>query len=333
MEQNVNLRYYVHRYLFTGLVLIASVILISLLISTTGAHTVLDRRSPSYAAATSINTYDSPNAVSTGAYNMVYYAKVITISIGSAMFDISQSVNALTVQTGKNIAHFGLVTTQNIWNGTRWVVGRIGNGISSTLSIPGKLIGTGGRGGVVSALVKPSGEAPVLVIDSKTSAAVLDNLKAQQRQEIAKLLADQLVANRGITGVELSGDPSHGGYPSKWENAVQDSLIDNWGMYNRECVSYAAWKVFQTYGHMPYWGGVGNANQWLRNAKNAGIPTGSTPKVGSVAISMSGYYGHAMWVEAVRDNMIYISQYNYDLNGHYSEMWVDGNKFSYIYFN
>jgi surface antigen len=103
-------------------------------------------------------------------------------------------------------------------------------------------------------------------------------------------------------------------------------------MYNRECVSYAAWKVYQTYGNMPYWGGVGNANQWLADARNTGIPTGAAPKVHSVAISLHGYYGHAAWVEAVNGDMIYVSQYNYDLNGHYSEMWVKASNFTYIYF-
>ena len=38
-----------------------------------------------------------------------------------------------------------------------------------------------------------------------------------------------------------------------------------------QCVSYTAWKVYQKNGYMPYWGGVGNANQWPGNADSAGI--------------------------------------------------------------
>jgi surface antigen len=112
----------------------------------------------------------------------------------------------------------------------------------------------------------------------------------------------------------------------------QHSIIDPWGMYNRECVSYTAWKAYQTFGHMPYWGGVGNANQWPADARNYGIPTGTVPRVHSVAISMGGAYGHAMWVEAVSGNTIYVSQYNYDLAGHYSEMSINGSGLTYIYF-
>lgn len=151
--------------------------------------------------------------------------------------------------------------------------------------------------------------------------------------KIAELRAQQAAANRSLGGVATAGDPSHGGYPAYLDNAAQDSLLDPWGMFNRECVSYTAWKVEQTYGHMPYWGGHGNANQWPASAQADHIPTGSTPKKHSVAISLSGYYGHAMWVEEVYANgYIKVSQYNYDLAGHYSEMTISGSGLTYIYF-
>ena len=166
---------------------------------------------------------------------------------------------------------------------------------------------------------------------------------AANNSKVAELKAAQAAANRklaastGSGGGVVAGDASHGGYPAYLDNAPQDSLVDPWGMYNRECVSYTAWKVQQTYGYMPYWGGIGNANQWPGNAARAGIPTGSTPKVGSVAVWNVGYYGHVMWVEAVNsDGSIWISQYNYDFNGRYSEMRVSAAmaaNLTYIYFN
>jgi surface antigen len=151
---------------------------------------------------------------------------------------------------------------------------------------------------------------------------------------IADLRAQQAAANRRLGGTAEPGDPNHGGYPAYLDNAPQDSLVDPWGMYNRECVSYTAWKVYEAYGHMPYWGGHGNANQWPASAQADGIPTGGTPQVGSVAVSMAGYYGHVMWVEAVYSNgYIRVSQYNYSLNGRYSEMTINGAGLTYIYFN
>jgi len=154
--------------------------------------------------------------------------------------------------------------------------------------------------------------------------------------KISSLRAQQAAANATLGSKVVAGDPGHGGYPSYLSNAAQDTIVDPWGMYNRECVSYTAWKVYSTYGYMPYWGGRGNANEWPGDARSAGIPTGRTPQVGSVAIWNVGYYGHAMWVEAVNpDGSIYVSQYNYDYTGHYSEMLVSASKaasFTYIYF-
>jgi surface antigen len=111
-------------------------------------------------------------------------------------------------------------------------------------------------------------------------------------------------------------------------------------MYICECVSYAAWKVQQNYGNMPYWGGRGNANQWPANARAAGIPVSYTPKAGTVGIMMEGYYGHAVWIEAVSadGSQVYISQYNawnaatnYTW-GEYSEQWANASAFVYLYF-
>jgi len=160
-----------------------------------------------------------------------------------------------------------------------------------------------------------------------------DKKVQKQSQEITALRAQQLAANQSsLGGSAVAGDPNHGGYPTMWANAPQDSLVDSWGMYNRECVSYAAWKVFQSGRNMPYWGGSGNANQWPGNARAAGIKVSNTPKVGAVAISSAGYYGHAMYVEAVSGGQIYVSQYNYEVQGRYSEMWVSASGLQYIYF-
>lgn len=159
-----------------------------------------------------------------------------------------------------------------------------------------------------------------------------DKAIRNNQSQISQLRLEQLVANQGLGGTAVPGDPGHGRYPAYLDHAYQDSLIDPWGMFNRECVSYTAWKVQEAFGNMPNWGGSGNANQWPGDAQRYGVPTGSVPKVHSVAISMAGGFGHAMWVEAVSGNTIYVSQYNYDLAGHYSEMSINGSGLTYIYF-
>lgn len=122
-----------------------------------------------------------------------------------------------------------------------------------------------------------------------------------------------------------NGAACGGGYPTKWCTAAQDSLVDSWGMYNRECVSYAAYRVASTYGYMPYWGGHGMAYQWKQNAINAGYKVTRTPEPGTVAWrgkSSSTPVGHVGFVESVDyNNRTYVvSEYNSDGYGHYFKM-------------
>jgi peptidoglycan hydrolase CwlO-like protein len=176
-------------------------------------------------------------------------------------------------------------------------------------------------------------QSSLLAMNQQQQDALNQQIQANNTQ-VASLRAAQAAANRKLGGSNVeAGDPGHGGYPGYLDQAGKDTLSDPWGMFNRECVSYTAWKVYQTFGHMPYWGGHGNANQWPASAVADGISTGTTPRAHSVAIYTGGYYGHAMWVEGVSGDYIHVSQYNYDLAGHYSEMTINGSGLTYIYFN
>ncbi len=122
-----------------------------------------------------------------------------------------------------------------------------------------------------------------------------------------------------------------GGYP--WGGApFPNSIPDPWGMYQRQCVSYTAWKVASTGRNMPYWGGRGNAYQWPSNARAAGIPVDGNPRPGDVAISMAGSYGHAMYVESVNGSKVHVSQYNANWDGQYSTSDVSIAGLQFIHF-
>ncbi|HEY0965436.1 MAG TPA: CHAP domain-containing protein [Candidatus Saccharimonadales bacterium] len=194
-------------------------------------------------------------------------------------------------------------------------------------------------------LVQKEEEQQQLISQTKGKESAFQRLSAQSAKQKSKLeqqqqaeIAARLRANGGGGGA-VAGDPGRGGYPNNLANAPQDSMVDPWGMYNRECVSYVAWKVQQKTGHMPYWGGVGNANQWPGNARGAGIGTGSTPRAKSAGVISAGAYGHIVWVESVNsDGTINISQYNEYIPGrgwgHYSERYnVNPATYdTYIYF-
>lgn len=185
-------------------------------------------------------------------------------------------------------------------------------------------------------LADTEAEQATLLAETRSSEAAYQALKNEansQKSALEKKQQDILAdLARQWGGTITAGDPNKGGYP--YSNVCpqqKDAYADQWGMYICECVSYTAWKVYQTYGYMPYWGGRGNANQWLNNARAAGYLVTSEPKPGYVGISLSGPYGHAVWVEWVNGNQVHVSQYNWT-RGEYSEMTVNKGMFTYIYF-
>lgn len=162
------------------------------------------------------------------------------------------------------------------------------------------------------------------------------------KANIAELRRQQIIANARFSGgTPGTGPACGGGYPGSapgpwgaWGcDYPKDHSIDTWGMYNRECVSYAAFKVAASGRHMPYWGGRGNANQWDENARAAGIAVDGNPRVGDIAQSNAGFYGHVMYVEHVYgDGTILISQYNVNLDGRYSEKRIPASGLNFIHF-
>ncbi len=160
-------------------------------------------------------------------------------------------------------------------------------------------------------------EANQLLATAANSASAANAQVATSNSRIAILKAQQYAAIAAASR-HVGGGSGCGGYPAVWCNAAQDSLTDDWGMYNRECVSYAAWAASSRGRNVPYWGGRGNAKQWPANADAAGIPRSSTPQVGDVGIYMGGQYGHAMIVEEVHGGTVRVSSFNGDGTGHFS---------------
>lgn len=161
---------------------------------------------------------------------------------------------------------------------------------------------------------------------------------SQNSARIAELRRQQIAANATFsTGAVGSGPTCGGGYPAKWCERGQDTVLDDWGMYNRECVSYTAFRVAASGRNMPGWGwdSRGNANQWDDNARAARIPMsyGGGAQPGDVAIKDSQPYGHAMYVESVNGNgTVNISQYNVNLDGRYSTNTISQAGLYFIHF-
>lgn len=166
--------------------------------------------------------------------------------------------------------------------------------------------------------------------------AQITELERKQAAENAHILASQAASGSAPVSETAASEnilPVDGTqYPwayAPWPNEIPDP----WGMDERQCVSYTAWAVSASGRHMPYWGGYGNANQWPGDARAAGIPIDGNPRPGDVAISMSGTYGHAMYVDSVNsDGSLNISQYNANWDGAYSTKTIYPGSLLFIHF-
>jgi len=195
------------------------------------------------------------------------------------------------------------------------------------------------------ALQKKEAEKQKLISDTRGKESVFRQLSNKQSKQVKELRSQQAAENAraagGIGSIVSSGNCG-GGYPglasgangSYGCNLPLDGGVDPWGMYNRECVSYTAFKVAQSGRHMPNWGNTGpaNARDWLDRAAQDGISYDGNPRRGDVAILPVGYYGHAMYVERVSGGQVYISEFNLNWDGKYTERWADASTMYYIHF-
>jgi surface antigen len=188
-------------------------------------------------------------------------------------------------------------------------------------------------------------ESTLLNLDQQQQTAYSQQLQANNAQ-VAQLQIEEAatIARNEAGGTIVYGNcgSQADSYPNPWCSSPQDSMFDTWGMFNRECVSYAAWMVASTGKYMPSWGlqGVGNAGEWISDAENMGIPVGRTPHAGDIAILPAtgpggiSPVGHAMYVMSVNaDGTINVSEYNARVTGGFDEAFnINPSYYYYITF-
>lgn len=126
-----------------------------------------------------------------------------------------------------------------------------------------------------------------------------------------------------------SGSPGDD-YPAQWRNIPQDSVFDAWREYNRECTSFAAWRLSSRNGfNMPFFD---HAYRWGSRAAALGYAVNNTPALGAVAWAPStprNSHGHVAWVADLQGSNVVIEEYNH-VPGAYSIRTVTANSFQYI---
>ncbi|MEX2007109.1 MAG: CHAP domain-containing protein [Candidatus Saccharimonadales bacterium] len=166
--------------------------------------------------------------------------------------------------------------------------------------------------------------------------------------KIAELKRQQALENIrrfGGSGGRLGG----GGYPWGYAKCIHTGNVEGWcsnydwavggSIYNwqtggygfRNCTDWVSFRIRSSGGYVP--SGMGNANQWDNRAPGKGYVVSSTPKVGAVAVSNFGFYGHVMYVEAVNeDGSILVSDYNRAGTGKYDANVISPAGLLFVYF-
>lgn len=144
------------------------------------------------------------------------------------------------------------------------------------------------------------------------------------------VLPESALLNSSITAeAAVIGDD----YPAKWKNAPMDSIVDSWGMYNRECTSFVAYRLSSTNKFTIQRAGMDwNANKWGTNARAQGYKVDKNPAIGSVAWWSAGF--HVAWVAEISGNQVKIEEYNNPAgSGRYNSRWINKDSVDgYIHF-
>ena len=130
--------------------------------------------------------------------------------------------------------------------------------------------------------------------------------------------SDSVYAYSGGNGSIARGDD----YPVYYKNGSQE--IDQWRMYSRQCTSFVAFRLSSVNG-FEIAKAYGNANEWGHRARREGYRVDNTPKIGSIAWSTAGGYGHVAWVSNVMGDNIEIEEYNYGYTGSYNKRIIKAN--------
>jgi surface antigen len=161
----------------------------------------------------------------------------------------------------------------------------------------------------------------------------------RQKKRLFLFLSGLMVIFTALVGFPVAAQAETGGYP--YANgptcANGQCTADPWRFYQRECVSFVAWKLntannfafkndFDSNGTLDF----RSASNWKTAALSFGYTVNMTPAPGSVAWWSSN---HVAWVESVNGTQVTIQEYNYGYTGKYNRRTIPiSNANGYIHF-
>jgi surface antigen len=178
------------------------------------------------------------------------------------------------------------------------------------------------------------------------SSAVLPPARALPLRRLSSVLV-VLLLSLGLLAHTAPARAYTDDYP--WRTDTTNTN-DSFGFTKRQCVSYAAWRLYKAGHRISNSGGHwGNAYHWDDAARALGKRVTTTPKVGAIAqwnayekspwytssgvgTMQAGGYGHVAWVAAVySDHSVLVRQYNMFGSRSFSQMRVKAPRYIYVY--
>lgn len=116
-------------------------------------------------------------------------------------------------------------------------------------------------------------------------------------------------------------------YPEPYRSKKKDTVLDPSTCWNRECVSYCAWKIKEATGKWPKRTGDMDAKNWVYRLPENGYKTVVATPNGNkcVGVYTGGKHGHVVW----SDGTLTISEYNYGGCSNYGERTVKGTGYKW----
>ena len=153
--------------------------------------------------------------------------------------------------------------------------------------------------------------------DTITGRSIKEQLKEEGEKLDGKEVPEENAGQGGIANT----------YPEPYRSAAKDSMLDPSTCYNRECVSYCAWKICELKGNWPPRTGSMNAKEWIYRLPSWGYNKVAAPKNGGkyVGVSTLGQYGHVVWFEF--DNTI--TEYNYASAGNFDVRTINLGQYAW----
>ncbi|HSX34854.1 MAG TPA: hypothetical protein VLF62_04385, partial [Candidatus Saccharimonadales bacterium] len=218
---------YKFRHAFVVPLALLILTLTSALVTALGSNTVLAAKTYPHNSTMGASVSD-PNFVTDGFSRMMENGERDMVVAGMGVYRACKSVTNTSIRGSRAMAHGTAVAAVGTWHGVAFVgrgigsgmlfaVRGVGNGLLFTvrgigsgimltlrsigsaglfvLRAPGKVVGSVAHA-PVNAIIKPPDDKIAPVISSETSAAILTRFNAQQQQQIAALLADQVAANK-----------------------------------------------------------------------------------------------------------------------------------------